>query len=397
MSNNEIFRVGPCRILVAPAFTDAVANWTDLGKTRGDVLVTVQDGNVVTGQADQTGASPLSSAVFAYPPAIEISAPFIDRDIDKIVTSIPNAVKISANAKDALGFGSSISKLTPVAVALVAVDEYEEGQPWWDADNQAMIFKATANIDGPFETFNRPEGDDVLSDNTYTVVFTKLADGSAVLASLGPAFLAGVNPVGFDVAAELQYGVTAAGTRAALNAAGVTTMRELVDAVNLNLSAEGFSDLTGIMYWFYKGGKGALNLSGNTISQADASQLIKDLWAVRYDLDFTSLDISGNNGIDAEATAKVNGTGFYADAVAGVDTTGNILRIAGLKNSVYAAGSKIEVTGSTGNDGTYTVLWAAPDDANNQTKIAVAENVSDATADGTIGNGLVQNGFTIIT
>lgn len=71
-------------------------------------------------------------------------------------------------------------------------------------------------------------------------------------------------------------------------------------------------------------------------------------------------------------------------AIVGADTGNEVLRIAGDETARFAIGDTLEVVGSTGNDGTYTVSALNYDSGNDETDITAHENVGDATADGDI-------------
>lgn len=74
------------------------------------------------------------------------------------------------------------------------------------------------------------------------------------------------------------------------------------------------------------------------------------------------------------------------DAITGVDTTAGNFVVSGDQTSDYAAGDRVWVRGSTGNDGFYTVASGGPsyDGTADETTIPVDENVPDGTADGSI-------------
>jgi len=59
------------------------------------------------------------------------------------------------------------------------------------------------------------------------------------------------------------------------------------------------------------------------------------------------------------------------------------------------AGEPLRVTGSTGNDGVYTILSASYDSTNDETTITVEGNVPDGTADGTLTLFLVTEADTL--
>jgi len=73
-----------------------------------------------------------------------------------------------------------------------------------------------------------------------------------------------------------------------------------------------------------------------------------------------------------------------AFAIVGVDTSNEIFRISGDETARFSVGDTFEVSGSTGNDGTYTVSALNYDSGNDETDITVQEDVTDSTADGDI-------------
>ncbi len=68
-------------------------------------------------------------------------------------------------------------------------------------------------------------------------------------------------------------------------------------------------------------------------------------------------------------------------AITAVDTVADTFTVAGDQTANYTAGTKIQVKGSTGNDGVYTVVSST---YGTDTVITVEEDITDATADGTI-------------
>lgn len=69
-------------------------------------------------------------------------------------------------------------------------------------------------------------------------------------------------------------------------------------------------------------------------------------------------------------------------AIAAIDTTARTIAVAGDRTSSLSAGDTAGVTGSAGNNGTYTVLSATY--SGGATVIAVSEAIPSATADGTL-------------
>jgi len=76
-------------------------------------------------------------------------------------------------------------------------------------------------------------------------------------------------------------------------------------------------------------------------------------------------------------------------SIVAVDTSADTVEVSGDKTSELSAPDKIEITGSTGNDGIYTVTNVAYDvNANGNTTITVSESIGDSTADGSVIQGM---------
>jgi hypothetical protein len=76
-----------------------------------------------------------------------------------------------------------------------------------------------------------------------------------------------------------------------------------------------------------------------------------------------------------------SGTIGISYAISGVTTGTKTFNVAADLSAILSAGSKIRITGSTGNDGTYTVVSAT---FGASTAIVVVEAIPNATADGLI-------------
>lgn len=72
--------------------------------------------------------------------------------------------------------------------------------------------------------------------------------------------------------------------------------------------------------------------------------------------------------------------------IVSVDTTNDEFVVDGDETDKISVGNTIEVQGSTGNDGTWTVAAISYSPSTKQTTIEVSEDITDATADGTIKN-----------
>jgi len=71
-------------------------------------------------------------------------------------------------------------------------------------------------------------------------------------------------------------------------------------------------------------------------------------------------------------------------SIVGVDTGSEFFSVSGDQTSYMQSGDNLRVTGSTGNDGDYTVSSVSYDSNNDETDITVNEDVTDSTADGNL-------------
>ncbi len=85
---------------------------------------------------------------------------------------------------------------------------------------------------------------------------------------------------------------------------------------------------------------------------------------------------------DGNGSTIFAGTAGPSKAIAGVSTAARTFAVAADLSGVLSPGDQIRVSGSTGNDGWYTVVSAVYSDPN--TTITVVEAVPDATGDGTL-------------
>lgn len=398
MSQLERYPIGPGWVLTAPSITDPLDQWTNLGYTRGNITVGVVEGKLIKNYVDQLGAIPLASAIYKFGDTFELSFPLLDKQIDKLLKVAPGSVKLTNNSKDAFALPSGVGKQSGRAFAVVPVDQYTEGDAWWDAEDAIWMFSGIANVDNQIANYKRRQEDDLVP---FAVTVSHIDDQNG-RGGIGPVWIpiGGVNVLGFNDADEMSKRVTDSATESALNTAGFNTLRELVDNTgSIDLSTQTLTDLSGLEYAFNSSG---LNVSDNNVSQANMSDFIDELWKVRFSLGAANcvIDISLNNGVDADAQAKIDGTGNYLYAIQAVDQTNKTITVAGDQRGKFPAGRKFSVEGSTGNDGTYTVaadLRVEYDPSADQTRIPVNETISDATADGSVNDGLVGAGCTVTT
>jgi len=159
------YRTGPAWILSAPTIDTPLAEWTLLSKTREGVVVRTSSGFISVGKSDQIGETPLASSVRKVGSQIEsIESTFLNIDIDEIQKAIPGSVKVTNATEEAIGISQLGSTLTPLAFAVVPVNDYNEDVPgdWFDSLNYWIIEKGLLEITGE-TTFRLDTGEDNLS------------------------------------------------------------------------------------------------------------------------------------------------------------------------------------------------------------------------------------------
>lgn len=95
---------------------------------------------------------------------------------------------------------------------------------------------------------------------------------------------------------------------------------------------------------------------------------------------------------DTDGTVVVSGDAGQKYAIAAVTTgAGGKFEIAGDKSAEFSAGDDINVTGSTGNDGNYTLDTVTYNSGTARTELTViaAQTVANATVDGSLHKGEV--------
>lgn len=175
----ENIRVGPSYAFIGdPTQTDVDGHataMTYLGRTRGDVVIN-PNAQIAVGRTDQTGSSPLASAIFFSGIAPTVTIPLVDEEKAKMNEVYNNTSIEVSGALEAIGFGSQFREI-PLAnlntLCLLPVKDIssyaglngvEEPEAFW-------LPHIVARNYGQF-TFNLPEGDDVL--NPHEVEFAGL-------------------------------------------------------------------------------------------------------------------------------------------------------------------------------------------------------------------------------
>ncbi|MDZ7658085.1 hypothetical protein [Fodinibius sp.] len=304
MSDNKRYRIGPCWIFTAPNVTDPFDQWTNLGYTQGNVIATFVNGKVILNRVDQLGNMPLAAATYKFGDSFELSMPLVDKQIDTMLKAVPGAVKITGSATDVFALGEGMDFISGEAFALVPVDEYTEGSPWWDAEHAIYMFKGYANVADQLDIFKEVEEDDL---GAYEVTVTHVDDQNG-RGGIGALWRLGVDVVGFADTGSFSYGVTNSDTRDALNADGIDSMKALYDATTINISAHTplLTETTGLRYGLYN--VTDLNVSNNDFSQQELSDFVHEMWLVRTIMGANNcvIDLSGNNGLNTQATSEVS-------------------------------------------------------------------------------------------
>lgn len=169
------YRIGPAFLFITDDPSKAIVDWVNLGKTRGNVVVTVLAGRISVGKTDQDGNTPLAAATFLTGTPVEVTFPMIDSDIDKVKHVIPGSVVVTNSGNSAAPAGRGVARITPVFVALIPVDEYGDASPtffpsavWF---RQGVVYIS----EGGF-VMNLPEGDDNLEPIARTVIARSLTN-----------------------------------------------------------------------------------------------------------------------------------------------------------------------------------------------------------------------------
>lgn len=342
--SKQVINLGPHRILTAPSVEDIFANWTDIGATRGDIVVTVDSGKVALSRVDQHGITPLSESVFRLGHGIQVTFPLVSKSIDKLLKVSPNSVKESDGGFDALGFGSRPSFVTPVAFVLIPEFVYAENDvnAIWKSNLTTWIREGYIMITGE-QPQGLPEGsDDVLSDYALECQLMQVADTAhPYVGGWGPLFALPDNPIyvmGSNNPTQLAQAVPDSQLQTELNGVSITTVAEMyantaaIDFSGTDIAPNTISDASGIEYLAKTTSINlawnalttvpnmenmtqlvTLDLSDNSITVEDMSTLVGQLWKIREELgaNNATLSLDGNNGLNAEATEQVEGTGKY--------------------------------------------------------------------------------------
>lgn len=330
---SEKFNIGACRLLVSSNIENPLGEWTDLGMTRGETTVTINEGEFGFGRADQIGVTPLADSVYLLGQSAQVSFNLLDEQKDILVEVAGKAVKEENGGLSSVGFGSEQGFITPVALCLVPVFDFDETdvRGFWKSEFAHWFRKVYFNITGNF-VYNLPEGDDVLSDKAIEIQAMQVIDENTYGGGIGSVFLLSdpINIMGVDSQAQLSVAVPDSDLQTALQGASMQTVKDMVDNTTAFASTGGtIADATGIEFLVQTTnidlGTNAitsipslkhfthltnLDLAGNNISEEDLSNLIDELWKIRSQLGSNScvIAVESNNGLSQKAQDQIAGT-----------------------------------------------------------------------------------------
>lgn len=206
----DTFRIGPARILVASSITEPVENWTDLGITRGDVAVEPRV-RIAVGRPDQTAATPRSDAVYRVGEIATTRAPMLDKALTLLQKQYPASAIVTASGKTSLALDNKIGAVSGVAIAVVPIDVYVEGQAWWASDYTVWIPSGIFRVGGDLKHELPAEGDDGVAASVREVEIVSTRSAAGVPASvqgaggIGQLWLNGLGALGLDLLLEHTF------------------------------------------------------------------------------------------------------------------------------------------------------------------------------------------------
>lgn len=122
--------------------------------------------------------------------------------------------------------------------------------------------------------------------------------------------------------------------------------------------------------------------AGGILTETDdlANVTIGTVAASTLDADDPTLPDPGGGATGEEVLLYARST--TTTSVAGVDTTADTFTFSGDVTADFPQGTRFEISGSTGNDGSYTVSSTSYDSTADTTTVSVYESIGDGTADG---------------
>ena len=122
---SQTIRLGPAVVLVAPSISSPLASWTEIHRTIGGINVTLPQSQVARGRVN-SAAAPIAGGTFMTPGQAMVSFKMVNKDLATMATAIPNATRMTSSTKAALKVGAPLASITPVAMAVIPVSEYND-------------------------------------------------------------------------------------------------------------------------------------------------------------------------------------------------------------------------------------------------------------------------------
>lgn len=171
--NNVV--LSSAHIFVGNPTTASGAGMTYLGPTRGNIELNIGL-NIAKGRADNTGLTPLATAVRDSGSTPSVTFNMIDEDKDKLVALIKNLSKVTDGGHSALSLGgapAAISRANLPTLCLLPIDEVAVGTNGIESENAVWFPASIVTEIGPFIR-KLAEGEDILSDVAKSVTIEAL-------------------------------------------------------------------------------------------------------------------------------------------------------------------------------------------------------------------------------
>ena len=206
------FRIGPAYLLIADDIEQPAANWTNLGPTRGDVVVNMTPSVLSRARLDTVGPAPVADGIWIAPAKMTVRAPLLDSTIERLNQLLPGSVVLTSGTKKALAIRRGTARITPFALAIVPVDEYND-ESWWQAPHAIWFKQVYARVGEIPVATEVSDDDDALARVVYEVTFSRAIPNLVIY---GPPYIAGSRAAGMlfylDVESSLFKDELKAGT-----------------------------------------------------------------------------------------------------------------------------------------------------------------------------------------
>lgn len=137
------FRIGPAVVLVAPSISSPLADWTEVHRTQGGINVTLPSPEISRGRVNTAGAP---VAAWMAPGMSMTTFKMVNRDLATMAAMLPTALQMTASAKKALKLDATLSAITPMAIAVVPVSEYNDDLMFLGAPSAVWYEKAVVKV-----------------------------------------------------------------------------------------------------------------------------------------------------------------------------------------------------------------------------------------------------------